>query len=97
MGALDGAGLHGVQRLQAADDFAGGEGLDLELVVGRLGQIPCRVCAVPKIVSSDFGKLEVRRQRTSGMDWATAGAATVAAAVRPTPFKKLLLFRFVWS
>jgi hypothetical protein len=45
------------------------------------------------MVSRDFGKLEVRRQRISGMDWAMAGAATVvAAAARPAPFRKLLLF-----
>src|SRR5689334_2758355 len=36
------------------------------------------------MVSSDFGKLEVRRHLSSGADWAMAGAATALAA-RPTP------------
>ncbi len=34
---LDGAVLHGVEHLQARHDFAAGEDLDLELVVGHLG------------------------------------------------------------
>ena len=34
---LDGAVLHGVEHLQARHDLAGGEDLDLELVVGDLG------------------------------------------------------------
>src|SRR5690349_9272746 len=32
------------------------------------------------MVSSDFGKLEVKRHFTSGEDWAMAGEATAAAA-----------------
>ena len=52
-----------------------------------------KVWAVPKMVSRDFGKLEVRRQRISGCVCAIAGAATVpAAAARPAPFRKFLLF-----
>ena len=34
MAHLDGAVLHGIEHLQAGNDFAGGEGLDLEFVVG---------------------------------------------------------------
>ncbi|MPL88594.1 hypothetical protein SDC9_34620 [bioreactor metagenome] len=34
---LDGARLHGIGRLQTADELARGEGLDLEIAVGRLG------------------------------------------------------------
>ena len=41
MADLDGAVLHGVENLQAGNDLAGGESLDLEFVVGgfadRLG------------------------------------------------------------
>ena len=37
MSHLDGAVLHGVEHLQAGHDFAGGEKLDLEFVVGGLG------------------------------------------------------------
>jgi hypothetical protein len=40
--------------------------------------------APPKIVSSEFGKDEVRRQVTVGVDCATAGAASVVAAAAPT-------------
>ena len=36
---LDGAVLHGIEHLQAGDDFAAGEGLDLELVVGGIGNV----------------------------------------------------------
>ncbi len=36
LAGLDGAVLDGVGDLQARDDFAGGEGADLELVVGHL-------------------------------------------------------------
>ena len=36
---LDGRGADGIERLQAGDDLAGGEGLDLELVVGGLGDV----------------------------------------------------------
>src|SRR6187549_1408134 len=46
------------------------------------------------MVSSWRGKLEVRRQRTSGIAWATAGEATApAAAARPTPLRKPRRFR----
>ena len=45
---------------------------------------PCR-----KWCRADFGKLDVRRQRISGADWAMPGAATVAAAARPAPARKL--------
>src|SRR4030095_4678214 len=45
------------------------------------------------MVSSDFGKLDVRRQRISVLDCAMAGAATaLPAAARPAPCKKALLF-----
>ena len=37
MSHLDGAVLHGIEHLQARNDFAAGEGLDLELVVGGFG------------------------------------------------------------
>src|SRR5215470_5983332 len=41
------------------------------------------------MVSSDFGKLEVRRHLISGEDWAIAGAATaVAAAPTADTFRK---------
>ena len=39
MAHLDGAVGGGVQRLQARHDFAGGEHLDLEFVVGHLGDV----------------------------------------------------------
>src|SRR4051794_26217688 len=44
-----------------------------------------KVCAVPKMVSSDFGKLEVRRHLISGADWAIAGAATSVVAPATAP------------
>jgi hypothetical protein len=34
---LDGAVLHGIEHLQGGNDFSGRKDLDLELVVGRLG------------------------------------------------------------
>src|SRR5262249_26256036 len=37
----------------------------------------------PHRVSSDLGKLEVKRQLSAGIDWAIAGAANVAADVAP--------------
>src|SRR5262249_13750026 len=40
--------------------------------------------AAPKSVSSDFGQLAVSRHFSSGIDWATAGAATADVA-SPTP------------
>jgi hypothetical protein len=43
-----------------------------------------KVSEAPHRVSSDFGKLEVRRHLISGMDCAIAGAATADAA-RPRP------------
>src|SRR3954470_15957299 len=43
-----------------------------------------KVSAAPQSVSSDFGKLEVRRHLISGDDWAMAGAATAVAA-SPAP------------
>src|SRR5262249_8594710 len=42
------------------------------------------VSAAPYSVSSDFGQLVVKRHFTSGVDCATAGAATAAVAA-PTP------------
>jgi hypothetical protein len=36
---LDGPVLHGVEHLQSGHDFAGGESLNLEFVVGRLGNV----------------------------------------------------------
>src|SRR5215470_2708628 len=36
------------------------------------------------MMSSNGGKLELKRHRSSGMDWAIAGLATAAAA-RPSP------------
>jgi hypothetical protein len=36
---LDGSVLYGVEHLQGGHDLAGGEALDLELAVGRLGHI----------------------------------------------------------
>src|ERR1700720_134245 len=36
------------------------------------------------MVSTDFGKLEVRRHLISGIDWATGGRATAVAAA-PSP------------
>jgi hypothetical protein len=41
--------------------------------------------AAPKIVSSDFGKLDVSRHLISGIDCAIAGAATAAEATAPRP------------
>ena len=35
MAAFDGALLHGIQRLQAGDDFAAGEDADVELAAGH--------------------------------------------------------------
>src|SRR5918998_1720286 len=43
-----------------------------------------KISAVPKSVSRDFGKPDVSRHFTSGIDWATAGLATAPAA-RPVP------------
>ena len=40
VGALDGAGLHRIEGLQAADEFAGRECLDLELVVSVASAVP---------------------------------------------------------
>jgi hypothetical protein len=53
-----------------------------------------KVCAVPKMVSSWRGKLEVSRQRNSGWLCATAGAATPVAA--PASAAVLRRFRLVW-
>src|SRR5688572_26208957 len=39
----------------------------------------------PNRVSSDLGKLDVRRHLISGADCAMAGAATAAQAASPTP------------
>ena len=36
---LDGAILHGVEHLQRRHNLAGGEGLDLEFAIGRLGNV----------------------------------------------------------
>src|SRR3712207_7059087 len=46
------------------------------------------------MVSRDFGKPEVRRQRISGLDWAIAGLA-MAPAASPTPVAARKLRRFM--
>ena len=47
MAHLDGAVLHGIEHLQAGHDLAGGEDLDLELVVGELGDRAWRCIPEP--------------------------------------------------
>src|SRR4051812_24315995 len=42
-----------------------------------------KVCAVPKMLSSTRGKLDVIRHLISGADWATAGAAIAPATKAP--------------
>ena len=81
---FDGAVLHRIDNLQARHDFAGGEGLNLELVVGRFGDRLAISSAPPNSVSSDFGQLAVMRHLSSGIDCAIAGAATALAAM-PRP------------
>jgi len=52
----------------------------------------------PYNVSSDLGKLDVRRHFTSGMLWAIAGAATVdtaATPAAPTPAVLINFLRFI--
>ncbi len=88
MAHLDRAVLDGVGDLQARDDFARREQADLELAVGRLGHVLREELAEPKIVSSDFGKLDAMRHFSSGADCAMAGAANVpvaATAAVPMP------------
>ena len=72
--------LHGIERLQARHDLAGGKGLDLEFVVGGFRHV-FGECLAPRhrCVSSDFGKLDVSRHFSSGIDCAMAGAAIVLA------------------
>ncbi len=75
MAHLDGAVLHGIEHLQAGDDFAGGEGLDLEFVVGgfrdELGDhLGAAVDACRAISASSPSS----RHLISGIDCAMAGA-----------------------
>ena len=96
VGAFDRAGLHRVEGLQAADDLARREGLDLEFVVGRLGHV----------LGEGLGGAEDRVERLrEARGQAPADLRhglrdrrrrdRVAAAARPAPFRKLLLFSVV--
>src|SRR5665647_597837 len=49
----------------------------------------------PKMVSSDFGKLDVRRHFSSGLDCAIAGLA-IAVAARPRPAAPINCRRFIF-
>ena len=82
--ALDGAGLDGVEHLQAGHDLAGREKLNLEAVVGHLGNALDQGVggAVQRVEHP--GKLEARRHLISGSDWAMAGAATCSCS-HPEP------------
>src|SRR5437870_2754268 len=53
-----------------------------------------KVSEAPQIVSSDFGKLDVHRHLSSGMDWAIAGLATAATA-NPAPATLSTSRRFI--
>jgi hypothetical protein len=53
------------------------------------------VSAPPQSVSSDLGKLDVSRHFTSGIDWAIAGLAMVAAAA-PAPIVARNCRRFMF-
>src|SRR5665647_3179406 len=52
------------------------------------------------MVSSDFGKLEVRRHLISGADWAIAGAATsVVAPITALPLRnerRFMMYSLCW-
>ena len=85
MAHFDGAVLHRIDDLQAGDDFARGENLDLEFAVGCLGYGLGQHLGAAIDVSSDFGKLDVMRHLMFGIDCAIAGAATAVDAARPTP------------
>ncbi len=96
--ALDRLVLDGVDDLQAGDDLAGGEDADLELVVGEgrdaLGEELAG--AVDRV--ERLGKLDAMRHFTSGIDWATAGAARAPAAATvapPTPAVRMNLRRCI--
>ena len=70
-----------VKRLQARNDFAGLEHLNLKFVVGHFGNLFRKVFGRRRrCVSSDFGKLDVMRHLISGEDCAIAGEATAATA-----------------
>src|SRR5262249_2505688 len=59
-----------------------------------------KVSAAPHSVSSDLGKLEVRRHFSSGIDCAIAGAAIAAEAASPVPAVLMNSRRFMmtpWS
>jgi hypothetical protein len=51
--------------------------------------------AAPCSVSSDFGQLVVMRHLISGIDWAIAGAAMVAAPATPNPVTLIKSRRFI--
>ena len=90
LGALDGAALHRIEGLQAADELARREGLDLELVVGRLGDV-----AGEGLGGAEDGvelAREARGQPPAHLRHRPArppaSATAPAAAARPAPFRK---------
>ena len=79
---------------EAGHEFAGGERLDLKLVVGRFGDNFVIMSAPPYSVSSDFGQLVGIRHLISGIDCAIAGAATARhpAAAKPRDLDEVSSF-----
>src|SRR5579863_2547301 len=53
------------------------------------------ISAPPCSVSSDLGQLVVMRHLISGIDWAIAGAAMVAAPATPIPVTLMKSRRFI--
>src|SRR5689334_25231478 len=55
------------------------------------------VSATAKMVSRFFGKDDVRRHFSTGCDWATAGAASMAEPIAETPADRTNFLRFILS
>ena len=94
MAHLDGAVLHGIEHLQAGNDFAGGKGLDLEFVVGGFGhELGHQFDAAPQRVE----RFRPARRQTP-FDFRhrlrDGGGRQVAAPAAPIPvtLRKSLLF-----
>jgi hypothetical protein len=83
MSHFDGVIRSRVERRRAAGhDLAGCENLDLEAVVGRIGDIAREELGGPEQVSSDFGNADAMRQFNSGAVCASAGRLVSRRRVR---------------
>ena len=79
---LDGAGRDRVRRLQAGDQFAGREDLDLELAVGRIADEASPSSRRAKDRVERLGKLTTSAPASLSASTARSPAAGVAAAAR---------------